>query len=236
MAAARGPAAPSPAPVTGIPDPPEAETSWAIVVPVKLLARAKSRLSQAAGTHREHLALALAGDTVTAALACARVCMLVAVTDDPLAARTLGEVGAQVVPDVPDSGLNPALRYGASVAESWAPGAGVVAMSADLPSLRPDELARALDAAAAHDVAYVPDAAATGTTLYAAGPGHPFAPAFGAGSRDRHTAAGAYELAFGGLASVRRDVDTPADLDEAVALGVGPRTAGVIREMRRRSA
>ena len=52
-------------------------------------------------------------------------------------------------------------------------------------------------------------------------------PAFGPALARAAPAAGAVELA-GELPGLRRDVDDPADLDEAVALGVGPHTAAVL--------
>jgi 2-phospho-L-lactate/phosphoenolpyruvate guanylyltransferase len=201
--------------------------TWTLVVPVKPLTRAKSRLSGPAGPHRERLALAIATDTVSAALRCSRVRGVLVVTDDPVAAPELAALGAHVVPDEPDSGLNPALVYGAAQALLLAPEGGVGALSADLPALRPAELDRALQAADAAPNAFVPDAAGLGTTLYTARPGAGFSPAFGAGSRDRHRGLGAVELALDGVPSLRRDVDTIEDLRAALALGVGPRTASV---------
>ncbi|HEU5158291.1 MAG TPA: 2-phospho-L-lactate guanylyltransferase [Streptosporangiaceae bacterium] len=201
--------------------------AWSLVVPVKVLARAKSRLAAAAGPHRADLALAVAADTVAAALRCDRVGEVIVVTDDPLAASALDALGARVVPDEPNRGLNPALAHGAGLARAAAPRSGVGALSADLPALRPAELGRVLEAAARVPTGFVPDAAGVGTTLYTARPGASFTPAFGAGSRRRHRTAGAAELAAGDIASVRRDVDTLDDLREALALGVGPRTAEV---------
>ncbi|RFU40320.1 2-phospho-L-lactate guanylyltransferase [Actinomadura logoneensis] len=201
--------------------------AWTLVVPVKVLARAKTRMADGAGRHREALALAVAGDTVAAALSCDRVRAVIVVTDDPLPAAELAALGATVVPDEPDAGLNPALVHGAGRGRELHPDTGVGALSADLPALRPAELARALDAASGAAEAFVPDAARVGTTLYTARPGVPFAPAFGGGSRAAHLARGARELVLPGIDSVRRDVDTPADLRAALALGVGPRTAAV---------
>ncbi|NKY79677.1 2-phospho-L-lactate guanylyltransferase, partial [Nocardiopsis dassonvillei] len=43
---------------------------WSLVVPVKRLGRAKTRLAPVAGGRREDLALAIACDTVAAARAC----------------------------------------------------------------------------------------------------------------------------------------------------------------------
>ncbi|MGI5168031.1 2-phospho-L-lactate guanylyltransferase [Spirillospora sp. CA-253888] len=200
---------------------------WSLVVPVKVLARAKTRMAEAAGPHREALALAVATDTVGAALRCPRVRDVIVVTDDPLAAAELSALGARVVPDEPDAGLNPALVHGAGRGRERSPDAGVGALSADLPALRPGELARVLDAAAGAPEAFVPDAAGIGTTLYTARPGVPFAPAFGGESRAAHRSRGARELLLDGIDSVRRDVDTLDDLKAALALGLGPRTAAV---------
>jgi 2-phospho-L-lactate/phosphoenolpyruvate guanylyltransferase len=201
--------------------------TWTLVVPVKLLARAKSRLSGAAGPHRERLALAIATDTVSAVLRSSRVHGVVVVTDDPVAAPELAALGAVIVPDEPDSGLNPALVHGAAEARRLTPANAVGALSADLPSLRPDELDRVLDAASATPNAFVPDAAGIGTTLYTARPDASFTPAFGLDSRARHREGGAYELALEDVPSVRRDVDTIEDLRAALELGVGPHTASV---------
>jgi 2-phospho-L-lactate guanylyltransferase len=201
--------------------------TWTLVVPVKPLARAKSRLSGPAGPYRERLALAIATDTVSAVLRASRVQGVVVVTDDPVAAPELAALGAVVVADEPDSGLNPALVHGAAEARRLAPESAVGALSADLPSLRPGELDRALDAAAESRNAFVPDAAGVGTTLYTARPDAGFSPEFGAGSRARHRRSGARELAFDDVPSIRRDVDTIDDLRAALDLGVGPRTASV---------
>ncbi len=207
--------------------PADSPLTWSLVVPVKVLARAKSRLAVLAGPHRAALALAMAADTVAAALACPAVDQVIAVTDDREAARVLAGLGAVVTGDEPGRGLNPALRHGAAVAAARWPGAGIGALAADLPALRPAELDRGLREAARWEHAFVPDAAGSGTTLYTARPGAPFRPRFGPRSAERHRATGAAELSLAGLASLRRDVDQPRDLSAASDLGVGPRTAAV---------
>ncbi|WP_406173800.1 2-phospho-L-lactate guanylyltransferase [Streptomyces sp. NBC_00996] len=199
---------------------------WTVVVPLKPLARAKSRLADtAADGLRPGLALAFAQDTVAAALACAVVRDVAVVTDDALAGRELAALGARIVPDEPGGGLNAALAHGAGVVRSWRPDGAVAALNADLPALRSTELRRVLDAAAEFPRAFLPDAAAIGTTLLAAGPGRELLPAFGTDSRARHRASGARELRLDAVDSVRQDVDTGEDLRAALALGVGPRTA-----------
>ncbi|WP_084704064.1 2-phospho-L-lactate guanylyltransferase [Phaeacidiphilus oryzae] len=207
---------------------------WALVLPVKRLAVAKSRLAATWGPHRPELALAFALDAVSAALSCPEVRRVVVVTDDPRAAPELVRLGAAVVPDEPGAGLNEALAHGAREARSLGVARGVAVMSADLPALRADELGRVLRAAEAHPRAFLADAHGIGTTLLAASAaGVPLEPAFGGESRARHRRSGAVELApAGGAASVRLDVDTAEDLAAAERLGVGPRTARVLAAAR----
>ena len=201
--------------------------SWSLVIPVKVLALAKSRLTGLAGPRRAELALAMAADTVAAAVACPVVDSVIVVTDDGVAATALSGLGALVLPDEPGDGLNPALAFGAAYAgERW-PGRGRAGMAADLPALDAAELGRALAQAAGARQAFVADAAGTGTTMYTAGPGAAFRPRFGPGSRAAHLAAGAVELALPGLDGLRRDVDTVADLRDAARIGLGPRTAAL---------
>ncbi|MEU1269092.1 2-phospho-L-lactate guanylyltransferase [Streptomyces sp. NPDC005799] len=201
---------------------------WTLVIPVKPLARAKSRLSDTAHDGvRPGLALAFAQDTVAAALACPAVKDVAVVTDDALAGRELAALGARVVTDEPRGGLNAALAHAVAAVRADRPAAPVAALNADLPALRSLELARVLDTAAEFPRAFMPDAANIGTTLLAAAPGRELLPAFGTDSRARHRASGAVELTLDDVDSVRQDVDTGDDLRAALALGVGPRTAAV---------
>src|SRR5487761_1768640 len=172
----------------------DAPGTWSVVIPVKVLARAKSRLTGLAGARRPELALALAADTVAAAVGCPEVAAVIVVSDDQAASG---------------------------------------ALAADLPALRPAELGRALRAAARWPEAFVPDAAGSGTTLYTAAAGTRFQPRFGPGSRQRHRSAGVAELDLTGIPGLRRDVDTPADLDSAAELGLGPRTAAIAPQLLR---
>lgn len=195
------------------------------MVPVKRLAVAKSRLAAYGDAARRELALAFAVDVVTAALGCSLVEQVLVVTDDVDAAAALGALGARVVPDGPDAGLNPALEHGAELLRAGHADLGVVTVSADLPALTPADLGAALAVVAAGGRAFVADSAGTGTTLLAASAPAPLAPSYGPGSRERHLAGGAVELS--GPPRLRRDVDTPEDLRDALLLGVGVRTAAV---------
>ncbi|WP_323377740.1 2-phospho-L-lactate guanylyltransferase [Streptomyces smaragdinus] len=204
------------------------DAGWSLVVPLKPLPLAKTRLTAGAAVRAE-LALAFAVDTVSAALACRAVRDVTVVTDDPAAGAALAALGARIVADTPADGLNAALAHGAAAVRARRPGAPVAALNADLPALRPAELAVALAAAPEAGRGFLADADGVGTTLLTAAPGADLAPAFGGASRARHRASGAVELTPAGVESVRRDVDTRANLDAALALGVGPRTAAAVR-------
>jgi 2-phospho-L-lactate guanylyltransferase len=201
---------------------------WSVVIPVKRLEVAKTRLRAAVpGVEHDRLVLAICLDTVSAVLDCPGVGRVVTVTDDPRAADALRALGVVVVGDAPDAGLNPALEHGTAVARAGSPLEPVAVVSADLPALRPAELAAALTAAAAHRRSFVADAVGTGTTLLAVAAGGPLLAAYGPDSRAAHAASGAVEL-DGDWPSLRRDVDTAADLAAAVALGLRPLSAALM--------
>lgn len=211
----------------------QVERRWCLVLPVKRLAVAKSRLgSPYDGDVRRELALAFAIDTATAALSCPQVAAVQVVTDEPDAAAALAGVGAEVTGDRPDSGLNPALSHGAFLAAATHPGTSVGTLAADLPALRPAELSAVLRAGSAYRRSFVRDAEGTGTTLLLASTPDELQPMFGPASAARHLAQGAVELDAAALPSVRRDVDTAADLAAALGLGVGAATDRVLAGVR----
>lgn len=204
---------------------------WCLVVPVKRLEVAKTRLGHPYDRVRPDLALAFALDTVVAALSCRLVSGVVVVTDDARAASALAAVGSVVVPDEPGAGLNPALTHGARTAARSHPGSGTGALSADLPALRPRALGRALARAAAHAAAFVRDSDGAGTTLVTARTPGDLRPLFGPDSARRHAAAGHGEIRGADLDCLRRDVDTVDDLAAARRLGLGPHTAAVVERL-----
>src|SRR5260370_12759737 len=85
--------------------------TWSVLMPVKVLARAKSRLAGLAGPRRGDLALALACDTVTAVLGADAVARVIVITDDQVARAALTALGALAVPDAPPDRLTPALLH-----------------------------------------------------------------------------------------------------------------------------
>lgn len=194
-----------------------------LVVPVKTLDRAKTRLTSATGDPVTHaaLALALAMDTVAAALRTEGVRRVVTVTSDPAVAAEMAALGVESVPEPVEAGLNAALRHGAAFLRSGRVGA----LQADLPALRPSELAAAIRRSAGRR-AYCPDRQGTGTTLLLAAPGRDLDPRFGVGSALEHAASGAIAL-LGPWPSLRCDVDTADDLRVATALGIGEHSSKI---------
>ena len=200
--------------------------TWAVVLPVKRLSAAKSRLRGAVPDEwHPELALAMLRDTVTAALACPLVADVLVVTDDPAVGAAMSGLGARVVPDRPDAGLNAALRFGADQVAGITRHRAVLA--GDLPALRPAELGEALRASTGRR-SYVADAAGSGTVLLAAAPGVPLDPHFGVGSAAAHAAGSARSLT-GDWPGLRHDVDTPDDLRTVLGLGAGAATCALLR-------
>ncbi|MCF6377120.1 2-phospho-L-lactate guanylyltransferase [Nocardioides KLBMP 9356] len=206
--------------------PPPSAPTCVVVVPVKPPALGKSRLVGMGDEQRRELAEAFALDTVAAAAATDGVEAVLVVTDDFRLAARLRGTGVEVMPDGVSEDLNETLvQAAAEVVRRW-PDAVPVALCADLPGLRPDELASVLVEAARHVSAgravFVRDRAGVGTTAYAA-PAGSFAPSFGIGSAAAHERAGAVEVGSDAT-SVRTDVDDLADLGAALVAGVGPHT------------
>jgi 2-phospho-L-lactate guanylyltransferase len=198
-----------------------------LLLPIKPLARAKSRLRGAAdhgsGDPAAHarLVVALARDTIAAAVGASLVRRVVAICADRLVCRALAEDGIEIIADEPGGGLNCALRYGETLLRAADPTTAVAAMPADLPALRPTELDCAVrDALVTGGRAFCADQGRTGTTLLLALPCHPLDPRFGPGSAAAHRASGARPLT-GRWPGLRCDVDTAADLARARQLGLG---------------
>ena len=192
-----------------------------VVLPVKRLAQGKSRLRATLPPAADALPLALAADTATAALACAPVLV---VTSDEMVAAALRRLGATIAAE-PDTlaGLNAAIAFGGEVAASQ--GYRPVAITADLPAMRPADLGAVL-ARLDRRAAFVPDRRGDGTTLLAAAQGAALRPRFGPNSAMAHRRDGASRLSA--PPRLRHDVDTEADLVAAIDLGVGRHTAAVL--------
>ena len=193
--------------------------TFALLVPVKTLTLAKSRLGVAQHDRREPLMRAFALDAISAATLCTAVAQVYVVTDEP----GFEVEGAVRVPDEGDGDLNRALHHASVRVRLLDASLGVAAMCADLPCLDPDDLATALGAGLTPRW-FVADAGGSGTTLLAAGPGTGLDPHFGHESARRHEESGATPV-HAEVHTLRMDVDTENDLGGAQELGVGVHTA-----------
>ncbi len=215
-----------------------------LIVPLKPPGSGKSRLRGVLrcptdGHRHADLVLALADDTLRAATATTGVRRVV-VVGDPHALTALRDLDVELVGEDTgpviresggpggdtDEGLNAALRSGERWLRADDPAGVVGVLQADLPALRPDDLAAAL-AEADTGRAFAADRHGTGTTLLLSAPGGPLDPRFGPGSARAHADSGARPLRAA-APSLRGDVDTPADLDHARLLGLGTATAALL--------
>lgn len=196
---------------------------FVLLVPVKSPALGKTRL-HVPDHLRPELATAFALDTVAAARVPRGVAEVVVVTSDPGFTDRCAGLGLATVPD--GHGLNHSLVVAATAVRLRLPDLIPVALCADLPCLRPEDLDHALVQVSGGGSWFVTDADGAGTTMYAA-PYAQFSPRFGVGSRAAHRAAGAREIE-GDLLSLRRDVDDEETLADAVLLGPGAFTRDAV--------
>lgn len=206
---------------------------WNVVIPFKGSHFAKSRLSLPHGSYppvvddsiRLQLARAFLEDTVAAALAVRRVAQVIVVSSDRALRSSLKKIDFV---DDPSEGLNAAISAGVAHARILAAGNPVAVLTGDLPGLAPKDLEVALQAAEDYPLSMVADHAFSGTTMITGLPGTAIEPKFGLDSHKRHIQGGYRSLAVSLDSTLRHDVDTPADLAQALRNGVGTATANVI--------
>jgi 2-phospho-L-lactate guanylyltransferase len=209
---------------------PAAADTWVVVLPVKVLSGAKTRLGAGTPAHGE-LAYAFFLDALAAASATPRVVRVVVATRDERVRTAALSAGALVVSDEDHPGINAAARHAARMHRD---GRAVAVLVSDMPCITAAALDAALALAEGHPTSFLADLDGTGTTLWCATPPHPVAPRFGVDSRTAHRADGAVDLveehpdALAALIPARRDVDTDDALSRARDLGVGPATLAVL--------
>jgi 2-phospho-L-lactate/phosphoenolpyruvate guanylyltransferase len=199
----------------------------AVLVPLKPLAEAKSRLREALGEPaRTELVLAMLTD-VLAAVRAAYAGPVYLVTSDHAYAAQRERFDADWLPDRGtdyNSAVAAALRSEAVLAA----GAAIV-LPADLPRATPEDIASAIEALSTAEVVLVP-AHSGGTGLLGLRPPRAMAPAFGPRSAEahRHAAiASGRRLTDLDAPSLAQDIDTIADLvalfEDTASLGAATR-------------
>ena len=193
-----------------------------VLLPVKRLDQAKSRLADLGAQQRRSLALAFMRDTLEVVSRLPALDEIVVATDDATVRQAaLDYPGVRVAPG--GDGLNEDIASTAADVRLRRPGVRLLVLCADLPALRPAEVEHLLsqpDASVA-----VPDRHGSGTTAILSTV--ELTPRFGEGSLAAHLRDGAVAFTDAGP-GLRCDVDTPADLAYARGLGLGPHTRALV--------
>lgn len=228
------------------------EEQWDALLPVKPTHDVKSRLLPTDRETRMQLVPAFVSDTIAALAKSGRVARIAIVgRRSPLAAEVatpimwINEPGSASVVDEPLDRLNVALSHAVRVLRESAR-RPIIIVAADLPSLRAANvsviLTRASFAAGANPAgpagpagsaggadrglpSFVRDASGTGTTMLLTPADVLPNPHFGPNSANRHARSGAVDISALAGAGTRRDVDTAADLRQAMTIGLGRHSA-----------
>jgi len=185
------------------------------VVPVKLLASSKSRLSRILGPEdRERLMIAMLSDVLKALRGSSCIEIILVVSRDEKVGRVASELGALFLREPKPGGLNIAIKM--AIVKCLELGAdGVLIIHADVPLVREDDLramSRGLDG---HEVVIAPSLDLEGTNALALMPPDVMPISYGPGSFYRHLEM-ALERQLSTLVlfsrSLALDVDRPEDL------------------------
>ncbi len=214
---------------------PTGPSRWRVIIPLKQLSHAKSRLG-VPDASRRLLTRAFAADVMIACSRSESVDGITVVADNSWARDLPHWVTFE--PD-PGSGLNDAITRGLSSVE---PQTKVVVLVGDLPCVRPQDVTDMLASAELllvdNPMVTLPDSGGEGTTALM-GRAIDLRPGFGPGSFERHVNAGAIPLTSPdlddatGWSRLRRDIDHKEDLDRARVLGAGSTTSALLSELDR---
>ncbi len=218
--------------------------STVAIIPVKRFEDAKQRLAPSVQLgNRRALVESMFSDAMLALRRVPSIDQIFVVTSDPIASQIAAGHDTIVVDDTASShseaaqlGIVRALAIGASRA---------LLVPGDCPLIDPAELEQLMARPVPErSVLIVPDRHGEGTNALLLKPPDAMTPAFGEGSRKRHT-----ELAIAqgatpevvGVPSLALDIDTPEDLDEllemfATTRGRAAHTRGMLSQLTRSQA
>jgi 2-phospho-L-lactate guanylyltransferase len=218
--------------------------STVAIIPAKRFEDAKQRLAPSVQLgHRRALVESMFADALLAVSRVKSIDRIIVITSDPIASRIAAGHDAIVLDDTTHShseaaqlGISRALAIGATRA---------LIVPGDCPLIDQAELQGLLERPVPErSVLIVPDRHGEGTNALLLTPPNAITPAFGDGSRRRHTdlavAAGATpEVVV--AASLELDIDTPEDLEElmerfATTRGRAAHTRGMLSQLTRSQA
>jgi 2-phospho-L-lactate/phosphoenolpyruvate guanylyltransferase len=201
---------------------------WRVLIPVKALAEAKTRIDLDPQT-RAYLALAMCRDVVAAVISAPNVDQVQVISTDPRVAAAVRPLGADLwAMPVGVRGLNEELATALAGLPAYR---GVAMLMADLPCLTSDLVAEILDAAPLTRASFVSDLADQGTTMLLHPPGIRVAPRFGHRSAIAHGDIATRLSGERSWVGARRDVDTMDDLASVAQLGCNPVTQSFLRSL-----
>ena len=188
-------------------------SGWTAIVPLKAEGARKTRLSgHLSEIAREQLSETLFRHVIGTLRSCPSITRIVLLSD--------GASPIDGLERICDSGrgLNAELQDVIDAIRADHDAARLLILHADLPLLEVADV-EALARAAGGGVAIAPDRAGAGTNALAIGANRPFTLCFGPDSFARHRAQAPDAAIVTGRPGLALDVDTPADLQAAVALG-----------------
>lgn len=191
--------------------------TWWIIVPIKDVTRAKTRLAKNSSQRRQ-FAIAMARDTLCAVANADGVDGVLVVCEREVDAASIALPGVKAVAR-PGLDMNGAIGAGVEMVRKGRNSANVGALPGDLPYLKSSELEVVLDHATSVLRGVVGDRHGIGTTLLTAIAGVSLEPRYGPGSLTRHLEVGATQLDVPAHSGIRKDVDVESDLNPTRTLG-----------------
>ncbi|EKT76253.1 hypothetical protein WSS_A43700 [Rhodococcus opacus M213] len=201
------------------------ECGYGVLVPIKSLRRAKSRLTIGSSSLRSELAMAFFLDTIAALKASSQVESIVVVSPDPAVGRAVGR-SCDVVSD-PELGLAEAIRAGAARLQSIGHRGPAAVVLPDLPCATARSFDALFAAASHHPRAFVSDWKGDGTTCVTAATVVLLTHHFGESSAAAHACHGFVPIELS-IPDLRADVDTPSDMRRMQASELGSTTRSIL--------
>ena len=188
-----------------------------VIIPVKPLKNAKSRLSSVLSPdERFELAQAMLRHVLSVTTTIQNLTGVLVISRDTKALAIGREFGAKTLQEGTFSNLNPALLRATMVVKSWRADA-VLILPADLPFISVEDIRTIIDNGEDHSIVIATDRGRDGTNALLVRPPGAIEYKYGAGSYDRHveqaSAAGLQIIVYESE-RISLDIDVPNDLQD----------------------